>query len=143
MLAPTTEGGTLSEHPTTNGGRLLKRGDSFDIECHRTTHRLQVAQGILRNLGFTPTWPEHGETCMLHPKNAWNRCFGFNYTCLGDCPRRLNPPPIWPEGVSGEIFDTAYRLADAVQDRRGQLTAEALNRYDREKREARRAAATS
>ena len=131
----------MSELPTTNGGRLLKRGDSFDIECWRTTHRLRVAQGILRNLGFTPTWPEHDEKCILHPKNAWNRCFGFNYICDAGCPRRSNPPPTWPEGVSGEIFDLAYQLACAVQDRRAELTADALNRYDREKRERRRTAA--
>ncbi len=130
----------MNDHPQTNGGRLLKRGDTYDIECWRTSHRLMVGQGILRGLGFDPTWPEHSETCILHPSNRGNRVFGYSYGCEGDCPRRLNPPPTWPEGASGEVFDKAYQLACAVQDARGKLTAEALNRYDREKREAARAA---
>ena len=122
---------------------LRQRGKGWCVEQTppQPQDRLRVAQGILRNLGFTPTWPEHDEKCILHPKNAWNRCFGFNYICDAGCPRRSNPPPTWPEGVSGEIFDLAYQLACAVQDRRAELTADALNRYDREKRERRRTAA--
>jgi len=33
-----------TDHPQTNGGRLVKRGDTFDPECHRTTHRLGIAR---------------------------------------------------------------------------------------------------
>lgn len=129
---------SVSEHPTTTGGRYLKRGDSFDIEDWRTTHRLQVAQSILRNLGFTPTWVEHDPKCIKHPDNAWNRVFGFNYICDTGCPRKSNPPPTWPEGASGEVFDAAYRLADAVQNARHANTMTAINKIQREKEQRRR-----
>lgn len=117
----------MNDYPTTNGGRLLARGDSFDIECSRTTHRLRVGQGILRSLGFTPTFPDHAASCMNHPDNALRRCFGISYPCLGDCPRRNDPAPTWDETATGKVFDAAYALACAVQDGRGAAASRAIN----------------
>jgi len=120
----------------TNGGRLLKRGDTYDIECWRTSHRLRVGQSILRGLGLEPTWPEHAEDCMNHPNNRFNRIHGYSYPCLGDCPHRLDPPATWPEWATDEMFDLAYRLADETQTERGNWHQRQINEERRE-REAR------
>lgn len=114
--------------PQTNGGRMLKRGDTYDIECGRTTNRLRTAQGILRGLGFTPTWPTHSDKCIRSDKNRSRRVFGFNYMCDDQaCPMRHNPAPAWPAECSGKVFDEAYALACAVQAARGAATARAIN----------------
>jgi hypothetical protein len=106
--------------PQTQGGRALMRGDSYDIECWRTTHRLRVALGILRGQDIVPTPVEHSESCILHPSHRSNRVFGWNYICDDPaCPARRNPPPTWPEWVTGEMFDRAYALADEIQTERG------------------------
>lgn len=131
---------TTTDHPQTNGGRLLKRGDTQDFDCWRTTHRLGVGQTILRNLGFTPTWPDHSDECIKSEKNRIRRVWGYNYMCDDPkCPMRTNPDPTWPEGASGEVFDKAYALACAVQDERGRITSKAVNEIQRERREAARA----
>lgn len=102
---------------TTNGGRLLKRGYTFDPECHRTTYRLGQARQILASMGIKPEFPEHDESCIKHPSNAHNRCFGWTYWC--ECGRGEDPVPSWPEWVTGRMFDLAYSLADEVQTERG------------------------
>jgi len=126
-------------HPTTNGGRLLKRGDTFDPECHRTTHRLTLARRILAVEGIEPTYVEHDEKCILNPANAWNRCFGFNYRCDPGCPRGTyaGQQPTWPEYTTGAMFDLAYKLADEFQTRRGEWHQSKIN----EERRARELAA--
>lgn len=125
------------QHPQTNGGRLLKRGDSYDIEDWRTTHRLRVAQGILKGLGFTPTWPSHSDKCIRSEANRSRRCFGFNYICDdADCPMRHNPAPTWPAECTGPVFDAAYTLACAVQDARGAAAARAMDEGRRQRDEA-------
>lgn len=122
-----------TQHPQTNGGRLLKRGDSTDMECWRTSHRLHVAQGILRGLGFTPTWPTHSDKCIRSEASRSRRCHGYNYMCDDPaCPMLHNPAPAWPEGCTGQVFDAAYTLACAVQDARGAATARAINEQRRE-----------
>jgi hypothetical protein len=108
---------TEVKHPKTNGGRRLKRGDSYDIECGRTTHRLRLGQHILSSLGVEAKWPEHDEKCILNPKNSWNRCSGWSYRC--QCSVGTDPQPSWPEWATDEMFDLAYRLADEVQTERG------------------------
>lgn len=121
-----------TQHPQTQGGRQLKRGDSHDIECWRTTHRLRVAQGILRDMGFAPTWPTHSDKCIRSEANRGRRCFGFNYVCDDPaCPMRHNPAPTWPAECTGPVFDAAYALACAVQDARGAATAHAINEQRR------------
>ena len=124
----------------TTGAYYLKRGDTFDIEDHRMTHRLGVARSILRSFGVEPTWPDHATDCMNHADNRYRRCFGVNYPCLGDCPRRLNPPATWPEWVTDEVFDLAFRLADEVQNSRGGWHQDQINQA-RAEREARERAA--
>jgi len=121
-----------------NGGRLLRRGDTFDIEDWRTTHRLRLGQHILSSAGVKAEWAEHSEKCMRNPKNAWNRCFGWNYHCDHDCPRgrQESTGPVWPEWATQEMFDLAYRLADEVQSERGHWHQLQINEERRE-REAR------
>ena len=118
----------------TNGARMLKRGDHFDPDCWRTSHRLSVGMNILRNLGFTPEFAEHSDKCIRSEKNRARRVFGFNYMCDDpNCPVRRNPPPIWPEDCTDEVFEKAYALACAVQDARGAATARAINSYRRDR----------
>lgn len=87
----------MEDFPKTNGGRLVRRGDTFDPECHRTTYRLGVAQSILRGLGIEPTWT-HG--------TGEHQC---DYRCTAT----------WSEWVTGATFDLAYQLACEVQGERG------------------------
>jgi len=104
-------------HPQTNGGRMVKRGYTYDIECAKTTHRLRLAQSILTGMGVTATLPEHDDKCILSPAQKFNRCFGYSYNCT--CGVGVDPAPTWPEWTTGEMFDLAYRLADEVQTERG------------------------
>lgn len=97
------------------GGRWLKRGDTFDPEDHRMTHRLMVARGILRNLGIEPT-VAHSEMCADRKKAA----YGYN-GCDDRCQTTWTP-----DWVTDGIFDAAYKLADAFQTERG-----AFNRGER------------
>lgn len=117
------------------GSRWLKRGDTFDPEDWRMTHRLGVARSILRSLQIEPTYLEHDEKCIRHPKNAWNRVHGFNYWCDSGCPRFNDPPPTWPEWVTDEIFELAFSLADRVQTSRGDWHQRQINE-ERRAREA-------
>lgn len=95
----------MEDFPKTNGGRLVKRGDTFDPECYRTTHRLGVAQSILRGLGIEPTWT-HGTGERVE--------FGrVKHQCSDRC------KATWPEWVTGATFDLAYQLACEVQTERG------------------------
>jgi hypothetical protein len=114
----------------TNGGRLVKKGRTYDIECARTTHRLALAQSILRQQGIEAAWPEHSTKCMLHPDNAFNRCFGYSYACDHDCPRTKAEydGPTWPEWVGEATFNAAYVLACAIQDERGSFNRAAASR---------------
>lgn len=97
------------QHPTTCGGRLVKRGDTRDPECHRTSHRLRVAQAILADLGIEATW-QHGPRVGLVGTGLMAR---EGHLCDGRC------VAVWPEWVTGETFDVAYRLADETQAARG------------------------
>lgn len=101
-----------ANHPKTNGGRLVKRGDTFDPECHRTTHRLGVAQGILRGLGIEATWEHSGTSRVTQFGVAKHAC---DYRCKAT----------WPEWVTGETFDLAYSLACEVQTKRGEFNRSA------------------
>lgn len=109
----------MTDHPTTNGGRLLKRGDTFDIECHRTTHRLRVGQGILRSLGLTAEYPKHAATCILSAEQAFNRAGRDRYSFRCECGVGHDPQPVWPAYATGKTFDLAYQLADEMQTERG------------------------
>lgn len=109
------------QHPQTQGGRLLKRGDTFDPECHRTTYRLGRAALILRQQGIEPTWTHRnmaGDTEQpgaLWPGGPKHQC---NYRCSCE----------WPPEVDGAVFDAAYRLADALQSARGAYHQREINR---------------
>jgi hypothetical protein len=106
--------------PQTQGGRSLQHGDSYDRDCWRTSHRLLVAQGILRNLGAEAVPVAHSDKCIRSEAQRFNRVFGFNYVCDDPaCPAKNSPTPIWPEWVTGDLFDLAYRLADEYQTEHG------------------------
>jgi hypothetical protein len=119
------------------GARLLKRGDTFDPECHRTTHRLARALTILRAMGIEPKHAEHDpETCLLHPDNRSKRMMQFRgepAPCTCGAQRKA---PTWPAHVDAETFNLAYRLADHEQTIRGQWHQAEINREQAERRAA-------
>lgn len=104
--------------PQTQGGRLLKRGDAFDPECWRTTHRLRVAKSILHGQGIVAEWPEHTDECGRHPRNLFNVVHSYRNGVICTCGRDQRGPN-WPKWVTGAMFDTAYRLAAEIQTERG------------------------
>ncbi len=107
------------DHPQTNGGRLLKRGDYHDPECWRTTHRLRVGQGILRSLGIEQTWT-HSDSQYADFGRMRHSC---DYRCKCE----------WPAWVTGETFDLAFRLADETQTKRGEYERAAARAAKRER----------
>lgn len=92
----------------TTGARYLARGDTFDPEDSRMTHRLRIARGILAGQGIEPT-VNHADTPDTivvewgRPKHA------CNYRC----------ETVWPEWVGHATFNAAFALADAIQNERG------------------------
>lgn len=96
----------------------LRRADTYEPECQRTTHRLQTAMGILNGMGVKPT-QTHDPDCH----REWVNTSGRAIKCEGSGPY---PSPLtclkteWPEWVTNELFDMAYNLADKVITDRGQ-----------------------
>ena len=115
------------EYPATNGGRLLRRGDTFDPECHRTTYRLQLGQRILAASGVEFHW-DHGPNEGVVGTGLLQRT---GHVCDYRC------KAVWPAWATGEMFDRAYALADEVQTERGNWHQSKINeeRRVREKRE--------
>lgn len=91
------------------GALYLKRAYRFDLEDHRMSHRLQVANSILRSLHIEPEW-DHSDNRGLVGTGLLQR---EDHVCNDAC------SPIWPEWVSDEVFELAYRLADETQTERG------------------------
>jgi hypothetical protein len=98
----------------TTGAYYLKRGDTFDIEDWRMTHRLGVARSILRSFQVEPTW-EHSDCTRVEWGRPKHAC---DYRCKAT----------WPEWVTDDIFDLAFNLADEVQDKRGRWHQNEINK---------------
>ena len=113
-------------HPQTNGGRLLKRGDSFDPECSRVSHRLRLAQRLLAVDGIEPIWPDHADECGRHPRRLSNVVHSYRGRVCCTCGRDWRGPT-WREGVTGATFDRAYALADEMQSARGAQAQREIN----------------
>jgi hypothetical protein len=97
-------------------GYKLKRGDHFDIEDARTTHRLALGQRILRNAGVESTVVHsQGHEDRRHNLTGWTGC---DYRC----------ETIWPEWVTPAMFDLAWKLADEIQTKRGEYNRSAAYR---------------
>lgn len=96
----------------------LKRGDTFDPECYKTTHRLRVARGLLREHNIVPT-VEHCAQCVSHPSN---RGPGLNYDgCWDAC------HTIWPSWVTDPVFEQAAAAANAIQNLKGLIGSLQIN----------------
>jgi len=88
----------------TSGGWMLKRGYTFDPEDSRMTHRLHRAIEILRSQGIEFT-PFHKGYCADKPQDPEHR-----YVCGSG----VGCGVTWPATTTDEVFDAAYRMADAV-----------------------------
>jgi len=111
----------------TNGGYMLKRGDTYDIECARTSYRLRVGQGILKAAGLTQTW-HHSDNQHVEFGRAKHAC---DYKCRCE----------WDAWATDEMFDRAYALADDVQTERGRYHQAQINQERMERERAKREAA--
>ncbi len=92
----------MENYAQTNGGRLLQRGNRFDPECSRTTHRLRVGQKILSDLGLYVE-RKHSDRMGLVGTGLMQH---EGHVCDDRC------KAIWPEHITGETFVMAYRLAE-------------------------------
>lgn len=107
----------MSANPHTNGGRLVKRGDTVDIECHRTTYRLQKAKRLLAAGGIEATWDHSDRTGLVGTGLLQREGHVCDYRCKA----------VWPEYVTGAMFDLAYRLADEMQTEKGRFHQRWIN----------------
>lgn len=127
----------------TRGGALLRRGDTFDIEDWRTTHRLRVGHSILRGLGIEPSFPKHDPKCILSAEQAFRRGGQDRYRFNCECGVGHDPNAEWPEWVTGSTFDLAYQLANEVQTERGAWNQREASRARRERQLAERSSTQS
>ncbi len=137
-----------NEAKLTTGAYYLKRGDTFDPEDWRMTHRLDVASGILRDLGYTLVathrtddeyfpgvkgglgrWtmrdmtPEEQTAGKAADPEHRFRCgsgIGCSYEWQGE-----------PEPTT-EIFNAAFALGNSIQNARHAATTQMLNQRWRE-----------
>lgn len=117
----------------TQGGRMLKRGDMFDPECHRATHRLGRARGILRAMGLAPKFPAHADDCDRAPERLRFVLAGYRDRVPCTCGLGRDPAPEWPPWVTDRTFNLAYALADEEQTQRGRWYRQEINRERRER----------
>jgi len=103
-----------------SGAAGLKRGYTFDPEDSRHTRRLQAAHETLREMGVRSR-VEHdapgprNEGCRLHPDYAGTGMLRNPGYCSDRC------RTVWPEWVTDEMFELAWRAADATATLRGQV----------------------
>lgn len=97
----------METYCATHGGRLVRMGRTHDVECSRTTNRLQDARAILKTMGIEPRDMPHTDTCGIG---------GGNHAI---CTCMASRSVVWPEWVTATMFDQAYALADAANTARG------------------------
>lgn len=97
----------------------LKRGYTSDPECHRTSHRLRVARGILAEQGITSR-VDHFQRCIEDRQSLkWGGCWSQCKTVWIDT-----------SGVEVDnlvVFENAWNEACAIQDERSRLRDVARN----------------
>jgi len=105
------------------GTDKLMRGDTSEIECSRSRHRLELAFQLMEKAGCKFTPAEHKETCDKHPENmkrpdAIFRNHRTGGACSGGCNAYYNRGS-WDPWVTPEIADAAYNLANLVITKHG------------------------
>lgn len=97
--------------PATTMGRRLRRGDTFEYECGRTTNRMRTALSLLRSAGVEATVTHSDrQTFDWATKRDVHLCDTF-----GPNPCKVE----WPGWVTGDMFDDAYNLACKIVTERG------------------------
>ena len=91
----------------TNGAYRLQRGDTSDPEDHRMTHRLNVANEMLRSVGIESS-VKHCSQCAKHEANRGSGM--IDRGCWGMCKTS------WPAWVTDEMFQQAFAAADHSQN---------------------------
>lgn len=84
------------------GAYYLHRGDDSDPEDFKMTHRLHLAQGILKSAGIEPK-VEHDQTAHEYTGQCSDKC-----------------QTIWDSWVTDEMFTLAFSLANEIQTKRGE-----------------------
>jgi len=96
---------------------LVKRGRTYDYEDSRTTNRMHAMLGVLKGFGIEPTITHGTRTYFDSARAGWltsevHLC-SLNGSGYQDCTIE------WPAWVTDNIFDLAWRLADAVITEQG------------------------
>jgi len=87
----------------------FRRGWFSDPEDWHGTYRMEIALRLLRFVGIEPEWHHSDRTGTIGTGLLQRE----GHVCDDRC------RPIWPEWVTDDIFDAAYRLADLIQTGRG------------------------
>lgn len=107
----------MTQTPLSRGAQYLKRGDTFDPEDHRMTHRLREARAMLAAAGYVPEKHHVG----LYADEPMHFRFHIEQFCGEAC------KTTWPADVTDEMFQTFFDAADALQNARHAATTRAIN----------------
>lgn len=115
----------------------MRRGWFRDPEDFHGTYRMEGALRILKAWGAEPTFRKHDEQCDRHPDRLSNVVFGYRERVICSCGADQAQVE-WPEWVTDECFDAAYRAANVLQTERGAYHQREAERLKRERVEAAR-----
>lgn len=99
------------------GAHHLRNGYTFDPESLRETWRLATAYELLKTMGVEPV-RTHSDA--VRP-DIWN-----HFVSRHECDYRCTTT--WPEWVTDELLDQAYRLADMKHTAYGESNRRAAQR---------------
>jgi len=93
----------------------IRRGDTHEYECSRTTHRIRATRAILESQGvdFSLNPNGHAETCERRPNRLGMVAYNFRDRVVCNCEFR-NARPSLPEWLTDEMILDAYNLADKM-----------------------------
>ena len=104
----------------------LRRGETYEPECDRTSRRLGTAMSILESLGVKHE-TEHDPSCRRY-SGKW-----YAPDCTGRDPYGYKScmTVSWPEWVTDEMFQLAYSLASEVATEEGKYNRRQASRSRR------------
>lgn len=98
----------------------IRRGDTYEYESSRVTHRIRTTREILSVLGcdFTLHPAGHTENCPRHPEKLSRVMHHAREQVICNCEFR-NARPELPAWLTDEMINKAWSLADQAIEARG------------------------